>query len=142
LNGHHHEPEELEQEIEQLRTNLARIGGELDRRRHETLDWRLQARRHARLLAVVASGVGVVAGGLVGYAVWRRQQPARPIHQMRRLKKTAVRMIEPREDIARTRPQVTLRVAGAVLGSIAGSIAKALIQSWLDRPHPARLEAE
>jgi hypothetical protein len=37
--------------------------GELDRRRHEMLDWRFQLRRHGRLLGLTAAGLGVLSWG-------------------------------------------------------------------------------
>jgi cytoskeletal protein RodZ len=61
---------EREREIEHLRTRLDRSLAEVDRRRHELTDLKLQVRRHPRVVA----GTGVVVLGLlggVGFAIWR-----------------------------------------------------------------------
>jgi hypothetical protein len=65
----------LESEIERLRTEIDAMVGELDRRRHEAFDVRLQMRRHAGL--VVAVGSAAVMLALVAGAAWtssRRRQ--------------------------------------------------------------------
>jgi hypothetical protein len=65
----------LESEIGRLRDDLDAMIGELDRRRHEALDVRLQLRRHSGVVAAVG-GVAVVLV-LAGFAAWtasRRRQ--------------------------------------------------------------------
>jgi hypothetical protein len=56
------DPRQLEREIEDVRTQLGVLIGELDRRRHEVTDVKLQVRRHPVAAAVV------VAAGLLGTA--------------------------------------------------------------------------
>ena len=53
------------QDIEKARADLGLYLAEIDRRRHEALDWRFQLRRHRT--AVTLLGVGVAAG--VGMAI-------------------------------------------------------------------------
>ena len=63
-------PREIERDIGVLRTRLDRSLAELDRRRHELTDIKLQMRKHPAVFA----GTGVVvllALGGVGYAVYR-----------------------------------------------------------------------
>jgi len=72
------EPGEIERDIESLRAELGELVGELDRRRHEAFDLRLQLRRHASLIVAVAALGGVVvfaAYGVSRYARRRRAQP-------------------------------------------------------------------
>ena len=57
-NGVRPSPEELERDVERIRDSMAGIVSELDRRRHELFDWRLQLRRHKL-------GIGLLAGGVV-----------------------------------------------------------------------------
>ena len=66
------EPRKIEREIDALRAQLDELVDELDRRRHDTFDWRRQLRRHPVSLVV---GAGVLAAGLT-LAVRRRRQPA------------------------------------------------------------------
>ena len=48
---------EIEHDIESIRGDLGDLVGELDRRRHEALDVRLQLRRHAPTVMTLAAGV-------------------------------------------------------------------------------------
>jgi hypothetical protein len=64
----------LEHQIEALRSELGDLVGELDRRRHEVMDVRLQLRRHPRILAFAVAAVGLIVAGRV---VLRRRSPSR-----------------------------------------------------------------
>ena len=52
-------PEHVAHEIDAIRRDLDRVVAELDRRRHELTDWRLQLRRHKRGLALTVLGAAV-----------------------------------------------------------------------------------
>jgi hypothetical protein len=65
------EPRVLEKDVEHLRTRLDRSLAELDRRRHELTDVRLQVRKHPRVAAGAAGLVVLLLGG-VAFGVWRR----------------------------------------------------------------------
>jgi hypothetical protein len=72
------EPARLEHDVEKIRDALGEVVGELDRRRHELTDWRLQLRKHVGLLAAVGVGIVAVIGVAVGVKVWRgRRKPRR-----------------------------------------------------------------
>ena len=71
---------ELGDEITLVRERLDLLVDELDRRRHHTLDWRRQLRRHARgialgtlTVALVAGAVAVARSGRVSARSWRRR---------------------------------------------------------------------
>jgi hypothetical protein len=65
----------LEDQIHRIRDELDEMVGELDRRRHDALDVRLQVRRHAGLVAVVGVVVATVAiGGVIAWTASRRRQ--------------------------------------------------------------------
>ena len=65
----------LEDQIHRIRDELDEMVGELDRRRHDALDVRLQVRRHAGLVAVVGVVAATVAiGGVVAWTASRRRQ--------------------------------------------------------------------
>jgi hypothetical protein len=56
-------PEELEQEVARIREEMEPLARELDLRRHEMTNWRLQMRRKAPKIArFVGILLGVVAG--------------------------------------------------------------------------------
>ena len=65
---------ELGNETDAMRRQLDELVMELDRRRHELFDWRLQLRRHARALALIAGGIVVVVGIGVGVSVARSRR--------------------------------------------------------------------
>jgi len=62
-------PGEIEREVESIRDRLDPVIEELDIRRHELTDWRLQLERHGPTLLKVGA---VLAGAVVGVSVVRR----------------------------------------------------------------------
>jgi len=58
-------------EIAELREELGGLVAELDRRRHELLDVRLQFRRHAVAATVTAITLFGAVAGLVWLGIWR-----------------------------------------------------------------------
>jgi hypothetical protein len=67
---------ELGHETEATRRELDELVTELDRRRHQAFDWRLQVRRHARALAMLGAGVVVVVGiGVAASIARKRRRP-------------------------------------------------------------------
>src|SRR5262249_19798329 len=65
------EPRKLEQEIESVRSELGDLVGELDRRRRDALDWRLQARRHPTAVVIVCCAGLLIAGSIVVWSARR-----------------------------------------------------------------------
>ena len=63
-------PAKLVREVEDVRGNLGEIIGELDRRRHEAFDLRLQWRRHKRGLTIAMVCASVL---LIGARLYRRR---------------------------------------------------------------------
>ena len=58
-------PEDLEREVETIRESMDPVLQELDARRHELVDWKLQLRRHGPTLmkaGAVVAGVFVAVG--------------------------------------------------------------------------------
>ena len=71
----------IERDIDRLRGRLDGMVGELDRRRHEALDVRLQLRRHATAVATVGVVAAViVVGGFVAWRNARRRQDRLLVH--------------------------------------------------------------
>lgn len=117
-------PHELEAEIEHLRTRLDRSLSELDRRRHELMDVKLQLRRHPEAL-VVAGGLALLLFGGVAYAVHRSRKRNEPAHRFR----IAVgRAVDNPQRMMRSEPGVGQKILGAVATTVAVALTKKLIE--------------
>ncbi len=116
-------------EIEMLRQDLGSLLSELDRRRRELLDLRLQARRHPVVVAVAAGAAALMLGGLLAAAVRRRRRPPRRIREARR---ALARLLDHPERVA-AEPNALARIATAA-GIAAGSaLARRLVHSAVTR---------
>jgi len=62
---------ELEREADVARARLVNTIERLDRRRHDALDWRLQARKHSGELVLVGGAVVATVGVPVAIAIYR-----------------------------------------------------------------------
>jgi hypothetical protein len=123
-------PREIEREIEHLRTRLDRSLAELDRRRHELADIRLQMRKHPRVFIGTGAFVALLLGG-VAFAVWRGNQRERPMAKAHRLRIAFGRAVEHPEKVARGDAPVWEKVLAAVGTTIAVSLAKKLLdKAW------------
>jgi len=130
---------ELETEITEIRTRLDRSLAELDRRRHELTDVRLQIRRHP--MVTVAAGVTVLAllGG-VAYAVWAARQRNKPVSKARRFKHALSRMIDEPHKVAKSEPTVPEKILAAAGTAAATILVKKMMERAFDtagRQRPA-----
>jgi hypothetical protein len=106
-------------EIDSLRGELGSIVAELDRRRHELLDVRLQMRRHPAVTVVAASALALVLGGALALAVRGRRQRRRPAARARQVRHALARLLAHPERVA-AEPSVTARILTAA-GTAAGA---------------------
>jgi hypothetical protein len=86
-------PVELEREIEHLRNDMTAVVGEIDRRREELLDWRLQLRRHRREITMVAVGIVVVVAAVGGLNGWRQRRRAAALTHAEGLRQLLARIV-------------------------------------------------
>jgi hypothetical protein len=132
---------ELETEITDIRTRLDRSLAELDKRRHELTDVKLQVRRHP--MVAVAAGVTVLAllGG-VAYAVYAARQRNKPVSKARRLKHAISRMIDEPQKVAKAQPTVPEKILAAAGTAAASILVKKLMERAFDfAEHEARAPA-
>jgi len=113
----------IERDIGQLRGELDGIVNELDRRRHEAFDVRLQLRRHRTAVTTAGAILALVAVG--GFVVWRNsrrrqdqllvrlQNLGRAIAIMSRNPDRLARALEGRPEPGRAALSALARVAGA-----------------------------
>jgi hypothetical protein len=64
---------EVVQDIERTRNDLGVYFAEIDRRRHDALDWRLQLSRHRIAVTLVGAGAAAVVGLAVAAFLRRRK---------------------------------------------------------------------
>ena len=123
-------PREIESDIEHLRTRLDRSLAELDRRRHELTDVKLQMRKHPAAF-IGAGAVLILMLGGVGYAVYRSRKRQELPAKAKRLRIAIGRAVDAPEKVARGEPPVWEKIAAAVGTTIAVSLTKKLIdRAW------------
>jgi hypothetical protein len=118
-------------EIDVLRHELGGLIGELDRRRHEALDVRLQVKRHPVIVAAVVTVAALLVGGAVALMVHTTRERQRPSRRAREVKDALSRLLEHPREVA-SQPSIGNKVATAVGVAIATALAKRL----LDRSVP------
>ena len=123
-------PREIERDIEGLRVGLDHSLAELDRRRHELTDVRLQMRRHPAVFVGAGAVVVLVLGG-VGYAIYRSRKREELPQKARRLRIAVGRAADKPEKVARGEAPVWEKIVAAVGVTIATSLAKKLVErTW------------
>ena len=106
-------PREIEREIEYLRTRLDRSLAELDRRRHELTDIRLQMRKHPAVFIGAGVAVALMLGG-VGFAIYRSRRREELPQKAKRLRIAFRRAVAGPEKVVRVEPPVWQKMAAAV----------------------------
>jgi len=129
-------PREIERDIEHLRTSLDRSLAELDRRRHELTDIRLQMRKHPAVFIGTGAVLLLMVGG-VGYAIFRSRKRQELPQKASRLRMALGRAIDKPQRVARSEPPPWQKILTAVGTTIAVSLAKKLVeQTWTQTLHP------
>lgn len=126
---------QLEAEIDVLRGRLDQSLAEIDRRRHEYTDVRLQLRKHPGVL--IGAGVaGVLLVGGLGFAIWRASRRNEPVQKAKRLRIALGRAVDKPERVAQGEPSVGAKILGAVGTTLAVSLTKKLLEKAWNAPHP------
>jgi len=124
---------QLDSEIVALREELSGLVAELDRRRHEAFDVKLQARRHGLELALTGVALIAAASGFV----WLKRRRARPLAGWRgRLERLRDALMPSRRSDERRRAP---RAVTTILVAAANAGVAALIKKGLDRALRDRL---
>jgi hypothetical protein len=129
------DPRAIEREIRGHRGELSTLVGELNRRRQELTDVKLQLRRHGMGVATGLLATGAVIVGSFLYARWRARRYNSLIARGGRLREAVGRMIDRPERVA-SEPTVGQRL----LASAGSAAAAVLIKAILERltPSPSR----
>ncbi|HEY5677563.1 MAG TPA: hypothetical protein VIR81_12280 [Myxococcales bacterium] len=123
-------PREIERDIEHLRTRLDRSLAELDRRRHELTDVRLQMQRHPGVFIGAGAAVALMIGG-VAFAVWRSRKREELPQKARRLRIAVRRAVDDPKKVARGEAPVWEKIIAAVGTTIAVNLTKKMLdRAW------------
>jgi len=120
-------PHELEGEISEIRGRLDHSLAELDRRRHEATDIKLQIRRHPGAVAAAGGVVLLLLGG-VAYAIWAAHRREQPMNKAKRLRLAVSRMIDEPQKVAKAEPTVPEKILAAASTVAATMITRKLIE--------------
>jgi hypothetical protein len=123
-------PREIELEIEQLRTGLDRSLAELDRRRRELTDLKVQIRKHPGVF-IGAGGVLLFVVGGVGFAIWRSQRRAELPGRAKRFQLAVGRAVHRPRKLARGAALPWDKIVAAVGTTVAVSLTRKLLERAL-----------
>ena len=129
---------DIEGEIERLRTRLDRSLSELDRRRHDLMDYKLQMRKHPQVLLIAGGALLLLFGG-VAYSVYNSSRHSRAARKARQYKGALRRIADRPGDIARrSEPGIAGKILASVGTTIAVAVAKKLIERNINALPPPR----
>ncbi len=120
-------PAVIEREIRGLRSDLDHLIGELDRRRHEMLDVKLQVRRHAVPVSLTALALVLATAGTVTYSIWRSRRQQTLAAKAGRLREAVSRMIESPERVAAVQT-ARVRILGAAGSALTAMVIKGVLE--------------
>jgi hypothetical protein len=114
-------------EIDLIRHELGGLVAELDRRRHEAFDLRLQAKKHPVLVAAVATLAALLVGGGIAVAVRNARVRRRPSTRAREVRDAFFRIADHPRRVA-SQPSIGNKIATAVGVAVATALAKRLLE--------------
>jgi hypothetical protein len=126
-------PEEKEGDVERSRTRLEGLVTELDRRRHELTNVRLQLHKHRWLFLAVAGGLAAAATGATLLSVRAHRRHASWRGRLGRLREVVARVLADPGRIERANPPVVKKVVAAVAAAAASKIARGLAEKAIRR---------
>jgi hypothetical protein len=120
-------PEHVAGEIDALRAELGGLVAELDRRRHEAFDVRLQARRHPLVVAGVATVVALMVGSAITVALRSARLNRSPTARARDVRAALARLASHPRRVA-AEPSIRVKLATAAALAILTTIVRRLTE--------------
>ena len=131
-------PREIERDIEHLRSRLDKSLAELDRRRHELTDVRLQMQRHPGVFVGAGAVVALMVGG-VAFAIWRSRKREELPQKAKRLRIAVGRAVDDPKKVARGEAPIWEKIVAAVGTTLAVNLTKKMIdRAWSSTVRPRR----
>jgi hypothetical protein len=121
---------QLEGEIAILREELSQLVAELDRRRHEALNVKLQVKRHAPGLLISGGALIAAAAGFVWFQTWRSRRLPRVRSQVHQLREKLMALV-PRKATQPERPRVINGILTAAANAAVAVGIKKLVERGL-----------
>jgi hypothetical protein len=132
----------IEREIGSLQTEIADMVGELDRRRREAFDVRLQLRRHPTAAAVAGVALAALLGGAVALLVYNGRREQRPSYKAKQLRVAMGRVMKHPERVARGEPPPGEKILAAVGTALATLLVKRAFERAVPSPRAQRQRRE
>jgi hypothetical protein len=121
-------PEELEQEVTEIRVGMNGLMRELDCRRHELFDWRMQLRKHALALSIGAVALACFVGGFTVVTALRKRRRQRLLATIEVSKDALSRMVAHPESVAPRQRNLGKTALSATAGALVGAAANSVAQ--------------
>jgi hypothetical protein len=118
----------LEHDVDRIRNNIGELIRELNYRRHEAFDLKLQFQRHAARVIVAGAAMVAVVAGAIALAVARRRRRRSIGARVTRLREALRRISAHPEHLAERQPSVSRKMAAAGGSAIASVLGKRLVK--------------
>jgi hypothetical protein len=122
---------QLAGEIATLREELAGLVAELDRRRHEALDVKLQVKRHGVEMALTAAALVAAAAGLVWLGAWRSRRREDLLSRGTKRRWAWSRIVDKPDRVA-AEPSVAAKIVAATSSAAAATLVKKVLDRGLE----------
>jgi len=126
MNPEGDEVDALERDVDRIRSNIGELIRELNYRRHEAFDLRLQFQRHAARVILGGAAMFAVVAGAIALAIARRRRRRSIGARVTRLRAALRRISAHPEQLAGRQTSVSRKVAAAGGSAIASVLGKRL----------------
>jgi len=132
----------IERELGSLRNEIAELVGELDRRRREAFDLRLQLRRHPVAVAIGGVALAALLGGAVVLLVENGRRKQRRSYKAKQLRVAMGRVMKHPERVARGEAPPGEKILAAVGTALATLLVKRAFERAVPSPRAQRRRSE
>jgi hypothetical protein len=126
----------IEKDITSIRDEIGELVDELDRRRREIFDVRLQMKRHPVATGFAGFAAAALLGGAVAMLIYNSRRKQRASYKAKQLKVAFGRMVEHPERVARGEPPPGEKI----LAAVGTAVATLLVKRALERAVPVPSE--